>query len=924
VSGLRVLVVDDEREALADLARLLRQSDGVGIVDTATSGSEAMAIVGRHQYDAIFLDVRMPELDGVELARVLRRFAAPPALIFVSAYETAAVEAFELRAVDYLMKPVSRARLAEALERLAAPAAAAPAAPAPDAEAPEADSDVVPVDAVRGGGTRLIPRASIYYLQAYGDYVRIVAADGRFLLRGRLADIERRWQAFGFVRVHRQYLANLRRAVEVRPRLNGTAVLLFPEGNEVPIARRQIGELRRGSAHDAGARRPSPARRDRRRHCARRGLPRAAAASPARAVGARARGLRRARRLMPARALPGAGAAACARARRPRGRGRAARAPVRRLRRARVALPAPGGRAGRRVPGPRAMTLAIIAVGAVAAAAVGIGSFGVRLARTTSDLFVASRAISPWWNAAAISGEYLSAASFLGIAGLVMKFGGAALWLPIGFAGGYLALLLFVAAPLRRFGSYTIPDFAEGRFASRRVRGLAAGVVLLIGSLYLVPQLKGAGLTLGEVVGAPYWVGVVVVALLVALNVGLGGMRGITYVQAFQFWVKVFAISLPACLLIIHLGGLPGRAALFGHELPRAPARGLTVRLDDRQRVVFPRATDYRLDGRPAHAAGGEERTLPAGRLELPAGAVVPVADGTTAQVGRAWSRPVAHSGRASPLFVYSLLIATFLGTMGLPHILVRFYTNPDGSAARRTTVRVLGLLGLFYVFPAVYGALGRVLLAGLYVTGDTDLVVLRLPHAAWPGTGGEILAALVAAGAFAAFMSTASGLVVSIAGTLSYDVWGSLRPATTDRRTAFRVAAPLATVVPLLLAFITRRADISVLVSWAFALAASTFCPMLLLGIWWPRLTAAGAAAGIVVGGATTSTFIALAVATSTNAEASSLLVQPAAVSVPTAFATMIAVSRLRPRSIPATEALMVALHAPEGLGLEPTRARA
>ena len=102
----------------------------------------------------------------------------------------------------------------------------------------------------------------------------------------------------------------------------------------------------------------------------------------------------------------------------------------------------------------------------------------MRFARTTSDLFVASRAVTPWWNAAAISGEYLSAASFLGIAGLEMKLGAGALWLPLGFTAGYLALLLFVAAPLRRFGAYTISDFAEARLRSPRLRLLAAGVVL--------------------------------------------------------------------------------------------------------------------------------------------------------------------------------------------------------------------------------------------------------------------------------------------------------------------------------------------------------------------------------------------------------------------------------------------------------------
>jgi two-component system, LytTR family, response regulator len=241
--GLRVLAVDDERNALEDLAWMLDASELVADVDTAGSGNEAMQKVGTTAYDAIFLDVRMPGLDGVGLGRVLRRFAQPPALVFVTAYESAAVDAFELRAADYLMKPVGRARLEEALRRVAEPSAPAPEAP--PAPAHEDEADVVPVDNVRGGGTRLVPRSSILYLQAHGDYVRLVTDDGRFLLRARLADIERRWEPFGFVRVHRGYIANLKRAVEVRPLFNGTAVLVFADGNTVPIARRQVAELRR-------------------------------------------------------------------------------------------------------------------------------------------------------------------------------------------------------------------------------------------------------------------------------------------------------------------------------------------------------------------------------------------------------------------------------------------------------------------------------------------------------------------------------------------------------------------------------------------------------------------------------------------------------------------------------------------------------
>jgi DNA-binding LytR/AlgR family response regulator len=288
-AGLRVLAVDDEPLALADLERMLRASPSVGEVVTASGGEAALELLGDGQFDLLLLDVRMPGLDGVRLARVVRRFSDPPALVFVTAHESAAVEAFALQAVDYLLKPVATSRLEETLRRVggarAAEAAAAAAGrggagapptggsgpaptggvgtgtaagtngagtgavsaglPVPGTPGDALDGELVPVDNVRGGGTRLVRRSSILYVEAYGDYVRIVADDGRFLLRARLGDLEQRWAPHGFVRVHRGYLVDLRRAVELHPQLGGTAALRFADGSEVPVARRQVGELRR-------------------------------------------------------------------------------------------------------------------------------------------------------------------------------------------------------------------------------------------------------------------------------------------------------------------------------------------------------------------------------------------------------------------------------------------------------------------------------------------------------------------------------------------------------------------------------------------------------------------------------------------------------------------------------------------------------
>lgn len=246
---LTILAVDDERTALEDLARLLRNSPSVREVECAYDGHDALRKASTEAFDALFLDVRMPDLDGLELARVLRRFASPPQLVFVSAYDSAAVDAFELHALDYLRKPVGRRRVEEAIERVLSAIEATslhgernPARLA----IPAADGgEMIAVANLHGGSTRLLARSSILYVQSYGDFVRIVTADGRYLLRSTLAEIERRWEPLGFVRVHRQYVANLRNAVELRPVLGGTAELTFSGGQTIPVARRHTAELGR-------------------------------------------------------------------------------------------------------------------------------------------------------------------------------------------------------------------------------------------------------------------------------------------------------------------------------------------------------------------------------------------------------------------------------------------------------------------------------------------------------------------------------------------------------------------------------------------------------------------------------------------------------------------------------------------------------
>jgi Na+(H+)/acetate symporter ActP len=563
---------------------------------------------------------------------------------------------------------------------------------------------------------------------------------------------------------------------------------------------------------------------------------------------------------------------------------------------------------------------AVAAITVVMFLTIGVGARGIRIARTPADFMVAARQVSPTVNAAAISGEYLSAASFLGIAGLVFAQGLGSLWYSVGYAAGYLVLLLLVAAPLRRFGAYTIPDFAGGRLQSGRLRQVSTLLVLIIGWFYLLPQMDGAGLTLEVVLGVPYWIGVVVLGVVVSGNIAMGGMKGITFVQAFQYWLKVCAIGIPAIVLLMYAGH--GSTANLSRSSGLTFMRATTVSIQQTVRFTVSRPTNVvatgELDGKDesgarALLAPGDHTVTAGSRLRFAAGSGVPTRIGLIPPHAPAWYSPLVAVGAdgAHPLAAtYGLIIATFFGAIGLPHILVRFYTNRDGAAARRTTLIVLMLLSVFYIFPAILGVLGRLRAPQLYMTGNTDGIVLALPTLLVRGPTGTVLAALVAAGAFAAFLSTSSGLLVSVAGALSHDVLrGGVR--------SFRWCALAAGAVAVLAALLVENFSVSMLVGWAFAIAASSFCPLLVLGIWWRNLTWKGAMAGVLVGGGgCCGAIIATMLGAAHSGWAAVLLGYPAVWTVPLAFAVMISVSlssaRQRP---PDVDQIMLRMHLPEAL---------
>jgi Na+(H+)/acetate symporter ActP len=556
-----------------------------------------------------------------------------------------------------------------------------------------------------------------------------------------------------------------------------------------------------------------------------------------------------------------------------------------------------------------------------------MGFRSAKTSKSASDFFVAGRSVSVGWNASAISGEYLSAASFMGIAGMVMSAGYDALWYPVCYACGYLFLLLFIAGPLRRFGAYTIPDFAEGRFDSPLFRRIAVCFVLFIGFFYTMPQMKGAGVTLSYILpGLPYWVGVVVVGAVITLNVALGGMKGITLVQAVQYWIKMFAISLPIFVLLSIYGGYGKNLSLNETAAPPAIERSVD-------------AIEHARKPLPEKAPKDDQWIAPFGPLTTKAA--------KAAGLSEEESRPL------SLIYTYSLIIALVCGTAGLPHILVRFYTNPDGVAAKKTTMWVMILIGVFYVFPPVFGVLGRNFMPELYnATGSKgpDKVVLELPTLLGKGDiMGSVLSGITCAGAFAAFMSTFSGLLVSMTSAVAHDIYGRmLKPDSTpaQRMRMFKIAAIVVGGLAMLLGTQVELLDINFMVGQAFAIAAASYFPLLFMSAWWRGMTMRGAATGMLGGGV-----LALACVTLTsvsdiiakNGQAAALKAgttwspnalsifwqehpllrilaeQPAIWTVPTAILLMVIVSKATRSQVPDDARMkMLVLHAPEALGLK------
>ncbi|MDA2806092.1 sodium/solute symporter [Nocardiopsis suaedae] len=506
-------------------------------------------------------------------------------------------------------------------------------------------------------------------------------------------------------------------------------------------------------------------------------------------------------------------------------------------------------------------------------AAVGAVAVLIRPQRaSTLDFYLAGRRVGVATNACAICGDYLSAASFMGVAAAVYASGLDGMWYAAGFAAGFVPVLLFVAAPLRRFGEFSIPDFLGKRLGSDGARLTSVAVVQLVILAYLVPQAVASGiiweLAVGRGLGGlpAYTTGVLLSTAAVMLMVALGGMRGTTWTQAVQF-LLLLAIFLWLVAVIAASG------FSYPDALRELSSRPLANPVDD----------------------GG------AWRLEPVPNRLDPGAPAFFGEPG----------GQYGQLEQGALIVSLAMGTAGLPHIMNRYFTSPTGTAARMTTVWVVGLAGLFYVLAGLLGIAARSIVQD--ASADTPWVdrlttggVLRVPEHAMPVLGevfgGPAGLGAVAVGALLAVLSTIGGLLLASAASWGHDIYERyLNPRATQRQAlrAGRGAVVLVAALSAALALAVPPESLSgqfpsivaTMVTWAFVLAGSALTPVFILAIWWRRTTGPGAVAGMATG-----TAVAVAMGAAGlllgDAGAAQALLTPTLVSAPCAAAAAVAVS--------------------------------
>ncbi len=475
------------------------------------------------------------------------------------------------------------------------------------------------------------------------------------------------------------------------------------------------------------------------------------------------------------------------------------------------------------------------------AVSLGITWWAARRTRSMEQFYAAGRSVTALQNGLALAGDYMSAASFLGIAGLVAMSGFDGLIYSIGWLVGWPLVTFLIAEPLRNLGRFTFADVVAFRLSQKPVRVAASIGALAVVTFYLIAQMVGAGHLIRLLFGLPYGWAVALVGAVMLAYVLFGGMIATTWVQIIKAVMLLSGAALLALLVLVPFGMNP--LALFAEA---------------------------------AHRYG--PAVLAPGRL---------VSD---------------------PIEAVSLGLALMLGTAGLPHILMRFYTVPDARTARKSVAYATVFIGGFYLMTFVLGfgamvRIGREAITRVDAGGNMAAPMLA------EAVGGTPFLGFIAAVAFATILAVVAGLTLSGAATLAHDLWVNVvRGGYADEHEQFvvaRIATVALAVLSIVLGIVFEGQNVAYMVGLAFAIAASANFPALVLSIFWPRLTTAGAVASMAVGTLTSVLLIALSptiqVDLLKNAAALFPLRNPGIVSIPLAFAVAIAVSLARP--VPAEE---------------------
>jgi cation/acetate symporter len=557
------------------------------------------------------------------------------------------------------------------------------------------------------------------------------------------------------------------------------------------------------------------------------------------------------------------------------------------------------------------------------AVTLGLSFYLGKKAKSSAGYFAAHGQI-PWFvNGVAFAGDYLSAASFLGICGMIAFFGYDGFLYSIGYLAGWIVALFVVAEPMKRLGKYTFADALNARFNSPGIK-LAAGVSTLAVSLfYLIPQMVGAGVLIQPLLGLPHWAGVLIVGAVVITIVVTAGMVSTTWVQFIKGSLLVVFSTVLTVLILAR--GFHARTGPFeAQTITKRPdgqtlVNGQSLSSGEGETQLPPVAFVSRLPG-------GVQETGPLGPLEffstLQQSEVVLNTVKTTLEAGG--STVIQYTPRPTPgsqilrpgehpmfkgirtgdfsdkLNFVSLMLALFCGTASLPHILIRYYTVKDEAAARKSTIVGIACIGFFYVL-TLYMGLGAMTSGALNDT-DTNMAAPLLAR-----SFSELLFAIISAIAFTTVLGTVSGLILASAGAVTHDLLessGAVHLTDHERVRIAKIASVGVGMVAIVLGILFKELNVSYLVGWAFSVAASANLPALVMLLFWPRTTRQGVIAAVIVGMVSSLAWILLsgdtfaAVYGLPKENAPVPFSQPGIVTIPLGFLTLVVVSLMTGRA--------------------------